>query len=146
MQPFTSAEQLQIFRSSRELLRGHFTRGEELGAWEKFAQDLQENGICEKKVQGLVAALHHHLASALLSPRIRILHPVEEEVLSTEAWGLLIETISLGMIENQNAEEILEQVAQKGRLPIGRDHLEYGLASRWHGMLTAGSPSGFLPS
>lgn len=142
----TSEQQLMIFRSSRDLLRLQKTGNLTPETWEQLVVRLRANGLCETRIHSVIAGLHDHLRSAPASPKLRILHPVEQELISTEAWGVLLEAIQLGMIEHHAADDVLEQIAQRARLPIAKENLELGLANRWHGALSAETETGQLPS
>lgn len=142
----SSIEQMQIFHSSRELLRTRKIKGDQPETWQLLEEELKKGGVGEMRTRGIIAALHAHLSQSSEHKPLRMLHPVEKEVVSTEAWGVLIEAIHLGMIENQAVDEMLEQIAQWGRLPIKKESIELSLASQWHHLLSAGSPSNLLPN
>ncbi len=146
MNKISSTEQMQIFHSSRELLRERRVTGDQPKTWKRLEEELKKSGLDEMRIRGITAALHAHIAHSSEHKPIRLLHPVEKEVISTEAWGVLIEAIHLGMIENQAVDEMLEQIAQWGRLPIKKESIELSLANQWHNILSAGSASNLLPN
>ena len=143
------AQQLQLFRSSRMLLeslssgKGPRARSD---AWKSFSSELEESGLPRGMVLGAVAAVKARLGRAKENrPPIRQLHQMEREIVSTEAWGLLIESVRLGLIEGRQTDDILEQTAQRSALPVQKTGLEQSLAKNWSRILNA-EANGLLPS
>ena len=145
------AQQLQLFRSSRLLLEslssGKGPRAKS-DAWKSFSSELAESGLPRGMVLGAVAAVKARLGRAKEGgkvPPIRQLHQMEREIVSTEAWGLLLESVRLGLIEGRQTDDILEQTAQRSALPVQKTGLEQSLAKNWSRILNA-EANGLLPS
>ena len=62
---------------------------------------------------------------------VRILHPMEREFISAEAYGLFIQSLQSGIIPATESEAILEALASKHPLPLGTHELEGYLAEYW---------------
>ena len=143
------AQQLQLFRSSRLLLESLGTvkgRRAKSDAWKSFSAELAESGLPREMVLGAVAAVRARIGRRGEGfPPIRQLHQMEREIVSTEAWGLLLESVRLGLIEGCQTDDILEQTAQRSALPVQKTGLEQSLARNWSRMLDA-EANGLLPS
>ena len=147
----SAAQQIQLFRSSRALLeslrKGKSAHARD-AAWNAFSSELLGGGVPDLAARGAVAALRARLARVEKegTPPLRQLHQVEREIVSTEAWGLLLDSVRLGLIDGRNTDDILEQTAQRYACPVQRSGVEQALARNWNRMLSSETPSGLLPS
>lgn len=62
---------------------------------------------------------------------LRVLHQVEREYITPEAYGLFLQAMQSGILAVQESEHFLEKLAQKHQLPIEIEQLEEGLANFW---------------
>jgi hypothetical protein len=62
---------------------------------------------------------------------VRVLHHMEREYITPEAYGLFLEALQTGIMTPEDSEKFLEKLASKHHLPIEIHQLEDGLASFW---------------
>jgi hypothetical protein len=62
---------------------------------------------------------------------IRILHPIEVDLLTSEAYGHFLTAVRLGLIGMNNVESLIEELAGVEPLPIQFEALERAIARRW---------------
>jgi uncharacterized protein Smg (DUF494 family) len=63
------------------------------------------------------------------SASFRILHDVEKELFTPEAWGSLIEMNSLGILTNEHIENLIDKAGIMGIHQIDEKQLKYYVAS-----------------
>ena len=61
----------------------------------------------------------------------RILHQLESELLTSEAYGLLLKSLFSGITTPSDAEELIEDIAGKEPLPIQKSTMLRALTSSW---------------
>lgn len=59
----------------------------------------------------------------------RILHDIEKELFTPEAWGSLIEMNTLGILSNENIENLIDKAVIMGMNQIDTKQLKYYVAS-----------------
>jgi hypothetical protein len=93
--------------------------------WRALAADLQALGLDAATSDLVIGWAGSRLAdgragAAGLPPGIlktRLLHPMEREMLDTEAYGHLLDLYRLGLLDADGFEQVLEHCAQLTRLP-----------------------------
>ncbi|MGL1936792.1 MAG: hypothetical protein OCD01_17320 [Fibrobacterales bacterium] len=61
----------------------------------------------------------------------RVLHDMEKELISPEAYGFMLESIRLGFIETTQTEFLLEEMALKEHLPISLSVIKRTMVKNW---------------
>ncbi|MGL1901174.1 MAG: hypothetical protein OCC49_03480 [Fibrobacterales bacterium] len=61
----------------------------------------------------------------------RVLHDMEKELISPEAYGFMLESIRLGFIETTQTEFLLEEMALKEHLPISHSVIQKTMIKNW---------------
>jgi|DewCreStandDraft_4_1066084.scaffolds.fasta_scaffold00019_33 uncharacterized protein Smg (DUF494 family) len=59
------------------------------------------------------------------STSFRILHNVEQELFTTEAWGKIIEMNTLGILSNEQIENLIDKAGMMGLRQIDTNQLKY---------------------
>ena len=59
----------------------------------------------------------------------RVLHDVEKELFTTEAWGELIQLNTLGIVTNEHIEQLIEKTIMSGIIQIDSSHLKRFVAN-----------------
>jgi hypothetical protein len=94
--------------------------------WRTLAGDLDKLGLPPSARDVILGWAGTRLAetcsegsgrSAPGTPKTRLLHPMEREMLNAEAYGHLLETYHSGLLDIEAFESVLEQCAQLTRLP-----------------------------
>lgn len=119
------------YQGTIAFLREHSRKGVHPD-WSKLQKKLQGSGLSPLHSQAILASLieakQFREGQAL---HIRILHLVERDILSTEAYGLLLDGLRFGLVDVLHVESLLEELAGQESLPISSAALERTLARRW---------------
>jgi uncharacterized protein Smg (DUF494 family) len=100
--------------------------------WNNVRLELSQTGIELWQTDALVAWMQDTLTAMLQkSFRVRILHEMEKELINTDAYGLLMEAVSVGVIPVEQTEIILEDIASRDQLPITKATMEKFLVQFW---------------
>lgn len=114
------------FESMVSHLRNHQGRDSQSNAanshWSGLADDLQKLGVDKQTCDALVswASSRPEVPSPL---RIRVLHPMERELLTTEAFNDLLELYRLGLLLPQQVENVIENCAYLPSLPAPKEQV-----------------------
>ncbi|MBW8887474.1 MAG: DUF494 family protein [Fibrobacteres bacterium] len=92
--------------------------------WDGLAKDLLKLGLSKTAADTLVSWVTVQAEQSRTSPaKIRILHPMEREFISVEAYGYLLELYRLGLIGPPQLEMLIENCAFLTSLPATRDQV-----------------------
>lgn len=94
-------------------------------AWEKLAHDLLRLGLDKTMADALVSWANSQAELSRQTPiKIRVLHPMEKEFISTEAFDYILELYRLGLMDPNSMETLLENCAFLTNLPAGREQVQ----------------------
>jgi hypothetical protein len=89
--------------------------------WDGLAEDLQRLGLNKTTADALVSWATSQAEQSRTSPvKIRVLHPMEREFISIEAYDYLLELYRLGLIGPPQLEMLIENCAFLTSLPATR--------------------------
>lgn len=126
----TGLQQNPLWPSALGAVRAHFRRWKEHGdgskrRWTALASDLTALGLDNATRDTLLGWADSRASQALAEPlRLRLLHPMERELLTTEAYGYLLDLYRLGLLGILGLEQVLEGAATLTRLPATREQVE----------------------
>lgn len=106
---------------------GKSRQGRELRnpAWERLAGDLRRLGLDKNTADGLVSWASAQAEHSRQSPvKIRMLHPMEREFISVEAYDYLLELYRLGLMDPNAMESLLENCAFLTSLPASKEQVQ----------------------
>jgi hypothetical protein len=90
--------------------------------WGSLAADLQRLGLNKTTADALVSWASSQAEQIRQSPvKIRLLHPMEREFISIDAYDYLLELYRLGLIGPPQLEQLIENCAYLTNLPASRD-------------------------
>jgi|TARA_B110000483_G_C18198182_1_gene544003 hypothetical protein len=102
---------------------------------EKLISQLEVQGFDSKVCSGLslwvIENLENSSKFSWQTKAVRILHPMEREFITPEAYGLFLQVLRSGIVEAKDSENLLEDIAAKYPLPIEIDILEIQLSEFW---------------
>lgn len=89
--------------------------------WDSLAADLHRLGLNKNTADALVSWATSQAEQSRQSPvKIRVLHPMEREFISVEAYDYLLELYRLGLIGPPQLENLIENCAFLTSLPATR--------------------------
>ncbi|HKP97650.1 MAG TPA: DUF494 family protein [Fibrobacteria bacterium] len=89
--------------------------------WDSLAADLDRLGLHKTTADALVSWAASQAEQSRQSPvKIRVLHPMEREFISVEAYDYLLELYRLGLIGPPQLEQLIENCAFLTSLPATR--------------------------
>jgi hypothetical protein len=92
--------------------------------WDSLAADLHRLGLNKTTADALVSWATAQAEQSRQSPvKIRVLHPMEREFISVEAYDYLLELYRLGLIGPPQLENLIENCAFLTSLPATRDQI-----------------------
>jgi hypothetical protein len=92
--------------------------------WTSLAADLQRLGLNKTLSDALVSWATAQAEQSRQSPvKIRVLHPMEREFISVEAYDYLLELYRLGLIGPPQLENLIENCAFLTSLPATREQI-----------------------
>jgi hypothetical protein len=92
--------------------------------WDGLAADLRKLGLSKTQADALVSWATSQAEQSRTSPaKIRILHPMEREFISVDAYDYLLELYRLGLIGPPQLEMLIENCAFLLSLPATRDQV-----------------------
>lgn len=92
--------------------------------WAALASDLSRLGLEKTVSDALVSWANSQAEMSRQSPvKIRLLHPMEREFLSTDAYDYLLELYRLGLIGPPQLEQLIENCAYLTSLPASRGQI-----------------------
>jgi hypothetical protein len=92
--------------------------------WERLAADLHGLGLNKTTADVLVSWATSQAEQSRQSPvKIRVLHPMEREFISVEAYDHLLELYRLGLIGPPQLENLIENCAFLTSLPATREQI-----------------------
>lgn len=92
--------------------------------WDALAGDLRKLGLSKTTADSLVSWAMSQAEQSRTSPaKIRILHPMEREFISVEAYDYLLELYRLGLIGPPQLEMLIENCAFLTSLPATREQV-----------------------
>jgi hypothetical protein len=101
-------------------------------SWNRFREELQKGGY-EETFRNAVLLwtmenLAHHRKDHF---RYRILHEMEKEIITPEAYGLLIKSMHLGIIDLMQSEFIIEDAASRENHPVSYESIRNLITRSW---------------
>jgi hypothetical protein len=126
----TGLQHNPLWPSALGAVQAHFRRWKEQGdgsrrRWTALAGDLTALGLDNATRDILLGWADSRASQALSEPlRLRLLHPMERELLTTEAYGYLLDLYRLGLLGILGLEQVLEAAATLTRLPATREQVE----------------------
>jgi hypothetical protein len=100
--------------------------------WPGFGRDLSAAGISDLSVKCFQALLSERwLDLPTTAGPLRLLHPVEQDILKPEAYGFLLQSIRSGLLEPEQVDALLEEVAGTEQHPLDLSALQKAMAKRW---------------
>lgn len=92
--------------------------------WDSLAADLNRMGLSKTTADALVSWATSQAEQSRQSPvKIRLLHPMEREFISVEAYDYLLELYRLGLIGPPQLEMLIENCAFLTSLPATREQI-----------------------
>ena len=92
--------------------------------WDRLAADLHRLGLNKTTADALVSWATSQAEQSRQSPvKIRVLHPMEREFISVEAYDYLLELYRLGLIGPPQLENLIENCAFLTSLPATREQI-----------------------
>ena len=92
--------------------------------WDSLAADLHRLGLNKTMADALVSWAASQAEQSRQSPvKIRVLHPMEREFISVEAYDYLLELYRLGLIGPPQLENLIENCAFLTSLPATREQI-----------------------
>jgi hypothetical protein len=92
--------------------------------WNSLAADLHRLGLNKTTADALVSWATSQAEQSRQSPvKIRVLHPMEREFISVEAYDYLLELYRLGLIGPPQLENLIENCAFLTSLPATREQI-----------------------
>jgi hypothetical protein len=92
--------------------------------WDALAEDLRKLGLSKTWADSLVSWAMSQAEQSRTSPaKIRILHPMEREFISVDAYDYLLELYRLGLIGPPQLEMLIENCAFLTSLPATREQV-----------------------
>jgi hypothetical protein len=89
--------------------------------WDRLAADLHRLGLPKTMADALVSWAAAQAEQSRQTPvKIRVLHPMEREFISVDAYDYLLELYRLGMIGPPQLEQLIENCAFLTSLPATR--------------------------
>lgn len=93
--------------------------------WTALAGDLKRLGMEKTTRDGLLGWAEFQASQWGKTPlRVRVLHPMEREMLTVEGYDRLLELYRLGLLGGPDLEQVLEQCANLTRLPATPDQIQ----------------------
>ena len=94
-------------------------------AWERLATDLLKMGLDKTTADALVSWANTQAEQSRQSPvKIRVLHPMEHEFISVEAYDYILELYRLGLMDPNSMETLLENCAFLTALPANKEQVQ----------------------
>jgi hypothetical protein len=94
--------------------------------WNALSGDLTALGLDNATRDALLGWADSVASRARKEPLVhRLLHPMEREMLTTEAYGYLLDVYRLGLLNLPGFEQVLELCATLTRLPATREQVEF---------------------
>ena len=120
-----------LWPSALGAVQAHFQRWSEGGAlprksgWTALAGDLTALGL-DNATRDTVLGWADSRASQARSEglKVRLLHPMEREMLTAESYGYLLDIQRLGLLGILGFEQVLELCASLTRLPATREQVQ----------------------
>jgi hypothetical protein len=128
---FNPQLQSQIFASlllhmkaERRLAPAPAAAGGRAASWDGLATDLRKLGLTKTQSDALVSWATSQAEQSRTTPvKIRILHPMEREFISVDAYDYLLELYRLGLIGPPQLEMLIENCAFLLSLPATREQV-----------------------
>jgi hypothetical protein len=119
----TGLQQNPLWPSAFGAVEAHFRRWR---GWTALEVDLTALGL-DKGTRDTVLGWADSVASQARSGglKTRLLHPMEREMLTTEAFGYLLDIYRLGLLGIMGFEQVLELCATLTRLPATREQVVF---------------------
>ena len=93
--------------------------------WSKLASDLRRIGLSKTSADALISWANTQAEQSCQTPiKIRVLHPMEREFISVEAYDYLLDLYRLGLIGPPQFEMLIENCAFLTSLPASRDQIQ----------------------
>ncbi len=100
--------------------------------WELLHNDLKKIGLNSQIADAFISWASTSL-DAIHKGKFpyRVLHEMEKELITKEAYGCMLEAIRLGFIETTQTEFLLEEMALRENLPISLHTMKRTLVKNW---------------
>ena len=93
--------------------------------WSKLASDLHRIGLSKTSADALISWANTQAEQSRQTPvKIRVLHPMEREFISVEAYDYLLDLYRLGLIGPPQFEMLIENCAFLTSLPASREQIQ----------------------
>ncbi len=93
--------------------------------WSKLASDLRRIGLSKTSADALISWANTQVEQSRQMPvKIRVLHPMEREFISVEAYDYLLDLYRLGLIGPPQFEMLIENCAFLTSLPASREQIQ----------------------
>jgi len=112
----------QAFDSMLVHLRHHRAQAGSSREWQPLADALGRLGL-DKRVSDAWVSWASSQNTPPVPLRIRLLHPMEKELITPEAFDDLLELVRLGVIHSMQLENVIENCAYLPTLPAGREQV-----------------------
>jgi hypothetical protein len=111
-------------KAERRLAPAPAAAGGRAAPWDGLAADLRKLGLTKTQSDALVSWATSQAEQSRATPaKIRILHPMEREFISVDAYDYLLELYRLGLIGPPQLEMLIENCAFLLSLPATRDQV-----------------------
>ncbi len=93
--------------------------------WREFFHKLKPLGLTGSKRDTIAFwATSQSRKVKRTSPKIRLVHPMEAEILTPEAYGYLLELCHIGLLHGSDFDLVLEEASGTAQLPVDRDNIK----------------------
>lgn len=102
--------------------------------WKNLSKRLLKLNLSSLQANLILASLEDNIQNTFINGTakpLRVLHHVEQDILTAEAYGLLLKCIRLGVLDIIMVENLVEEIASLGGLPIKEERIARGIAKRW---------------
>jgi hypothetical protein len=119
-----------LWPSALGALQAHFQRwreesGDVKRRWTALAGDLTALGLDKATRDILLGWADSRASQARSEPlKLRLLHPLERDLLTSEAYGYMLDVYRLGLLGILGFEQVLEMSATLTQLPATREQVE----------------------
>jgi uncharacterized protein Smg (DUF494 family) len=116
-------------------IQSHRIKAEEI---EGISDELVQRGFSQREVAAAVSLFGDRLAGESKRTHVgspagiashRVLHDVERQYVSPEAYGYLIQMLHLGILDMSDVEELIERCMLLGNLNVGDDEMKVLVAT-----------------
>ena len=128
----TTDIQEKVFDALSSFLDKALTVSDAETPWDSLRQSLHAFGVSQSQIDVFLfwaSGTLNHIKNKTFP--YRVLHDMEKELISQEAYGFMLESIRLGFIEPPQTEFLLEELAIKEHLPLSQAVMKKTLIKNW---------------